>query len=170
MKGLLKKLRPGQSTSLLLLIGLLIVLVLSRVKRLSSKTAMELDQLIQTTLRGAGYSETMARIVAAVSRHETGNYTSHVFKTLNNMFGMRYPRVRETTALYESRDSKYSVYSSPADSVRDMVLYLNARRYPFHVSDARALVTLMKKHGYFEDNLENYVNGVERALTKVTPI
>ena len=108
----------------------------------------------------------MARMVAAVSRHETGNYESHVFKTLNNLFGMRFPRERETTALYES-DSKYSVYSSPADSVRDMVLYLDARRYPHSFNSVRDLVTTMKSKGYFEDSLENYVQGVERALPKV---
>lgn len=127
---------------------------------------MEYDLLIQKILTGNGYSPRMARLVAAVSRHETGNYTSHVFRTLNNMFGMRFPNVRKTTALYES-DSNYSVYASPSDSVNDMVLYLNAREFPFDVSNARDLVETMKRKGYFEDSLENYLAGVERALPKV---
>jgi hypothetical protein len=152
------------------LLGLVIALFLFRAKINFSKKPMEYDQLIQQILRGAGYSPNTARIVAAVSRHETGNYTSHVFKTLNNMFGMRYPRIRETTALYESRDSKYSVYSSPADSVRDLVLYLSAGRYPFHVDNARDLVSLMKQKGYFEDSFENYLQGVERALPNVATL
>lgn len=127
---------------------------------------MEYDLLIQKILRDAGYSPNMARMIAAVARHETGNYTSNVFKTLNNFFGMRFPRERDTTALYES-DSKYSVYSSPADSVRDMVLYLDARRYPFNFNSPRPLVEMMKAKGYFEDSIENYLRGVENALPKV---
>lgn len=130
---------------------------------------MEYDLLIQKILIDSGYSPSMARMIAAVSRHETGNYTSHVFKTLNNMFGMRFPRERQTTALHES-DSKYSVYASPADSVRDMVLYLDARRYPFTFRGPADLVSFMKSKAYFEDSESNYLAGVERALPKVAQL
>ena len=130
---------------------------------------MEYDKLIQKILREQGYSANMARILAAVSRHETDNYGSHVFKTLNNMFGMRFPRIRKTTALYESA-SRYSVYSSAADSVLDMVYYLDARRFPSDVSGPRALVEMMKAKGYFEDTLDNYLRGVENALPKVASL
>jgi Mannosyl-glycoprotein endo-beta-N-acetylglucosaminidase. len=125
-----------------------------------------MDRLIQKTLIDGGYSPRMAAMIAAVSRHETGNYTSPVFKTLNNLFGMRFPRVRKTTALYES-DSQYSVYTGPLASAIDMVYYLDARRYPrdfVHVAD---LVQAMKDKGYFEDSYENYLRGVKRALPKV---
>ena len=165
MKALLKKLATGRNTSALLLAGCLMLLLLFREKRITSRT-MEYDLLIQKILTGNGYSPRMARMIAAVSRHETGNYSSAVFREFNNMFGMRFPRVRKTTATHES-DSKYSVYSSPADSVRDLVYYLDARRYPFDFATARDLVEEMKRHGYFEDDLENYVRGVERALPKV---
>ena len=164
MKALLRTLSRGANTWPLLLAGLLIAFIVFR-KKLNTST-MELDLLIQKILRESGYSPEMARLVAAVSRHETGNYTSHVFKTLNNMFGMRFPRIRQTTALYES-DSKYSVYADPSDSVRDMVLYLDARRFPADIDTAFDLVTEMKERGYFEDSFENYLRGVERALPNV---
>lgn len=164
MKGLSKILLRGASTWPLLLSGLLIAFIVFR-KRVNT-SAMEYDLLIQKILTDNGYSPNMARMIAAVSRHETGNYSSSVFKTLNNMFGMRFPRERQTTALYES-DSKYSVYTDAADSVRDMVLYLNARRYPFNFNSVRDLVETMKEKGYFEDSIDNYLQGVERALPKV---
>lgn len=130
---------------------------------------MEYDLLIQKILIDSGYSPNMARMIAAVSRHETGNYSSHVFKTLNNMFGMRFPTIRKTTAISES-DSKYSVYHSPADSVRDMVLYLDARQYPTNFNSVADLVSTMKAKGYFEDSESNYLHGVERALSKVATL
>lgn len=164
MKAYLKKLGIGQNTSALFVAGLLMLLLLFRAKKNTS--AMELDKLIQSILIDSGFSPRMALFVAAVSRHETGNYSSNVFKTLNNMFGMRFPHVRETTALYES-DSKYSVYASQADSVRDMVLYLRARQYNSDYGAVYDLVAEMKRKGYFEDSLENYLRGVERALSKV---
>lgn len=167
MKAYLKKLGIGRSTSALFVAGLLMLLLLFRAKKNTS--AMELDRLIQRILIDSGYSPNMARLVAAVSRHETDNYTSHVFQTLNNMFGMRFPHERDTTALYES-DTKYSVYASHADSVRDLVLYFRARLYPTHFDSAHGLVTAMKQKRYFEDGFENYLRGVERALPKVAAL
>ena len=148
------------------LVGLLCLLLLFR-RKVNISAQMENDLLIQKILRDNGYSANMAAMIAAVARHETGNYQSKVFKTLNNFFGMRFPRKRETTALYES-DSKYSVYADRADSVRDMVLYLDALNYPFNFHSVSGLVKAMKANGYFEDSIENYTRGVEAALEKVT--
>lgn len=127
---------------------------------------MELDLLIQKILIGNGYSPAMARYFAAVSRHETGNYDSEVLKRANNLFGMKHPTIRKTTSNGKDQ-SGYAVYSSTADSVRDLVFYLLAREYPFDVDSARDLVTLMKKKQYFEADFSEYLNGVQRALPKV---
>lgn len=124
---------------------------------------MEHDLLIQKVLTDHGYSPLMAKYFAAVSRHETGNYTSNVLKSANNLFGMKFPRIRQTTARHEDK-SGYAVYSDKADSVRDLVHYLIARDYPRHFVSARSLVSFMKDKAYFEAPLTEYINGVERAL------
>lgn len=127
---------------------------------------MENDLLIQKILIDNGYSPNLAKLFAAVSRHETGNYTSNVLKSANNLFGMKFPRIRTTNAKHEDR-SGYAVYDSRADSVRDLVFYLDAREYPDNFPTARALVSFMKSKGYFEADLSEYIAGVERALPKV---
>lgn len=127
------------------------------------------DLLIQKIIRGAGFSPEMARYFAAVSRHETGNYTSDVLERSNNLFGMKHPKIRKTVSRGADQ-SGYAVYNSPADSVHDLVLYLFAQRYPFHVGSAANLVSFMKSKNYFEADLEEYVNGVERALPKVASL
>lgn len=66
-----------------------------------------------------------------------------------------------------TNDSQYADYASYADSVRDLALYLDARGYPFSFNSARDLVTYMQSKGYFTAPLEEYVNGVERALPNV---
>lgn len=128
---------------------------------------MEYDLLIQKILRGEGYSPETALLFAAVSRHETGNYRSGVFKRDNNMFGMKNPTLRQTTSINED-SSGYAVYSTPANSVRDLALYLDALDYSRHYGTASDLVTAMKEKGYFEADFAEYLGGVERALKKVS--
>src|SRR5690606_31545786 len=87
-----KKLFPGASTSLLLLVGLLIAFLSSRKGKNTS--AMEYDLLIQKIIAGNGFSPRMARMIAAVARHETGNYTSALFRKHKNFFGMKAAKIR----------------------------------------------------------------------------
>ena len=60
-------------------------------------------------------------IVIRQARLETGNYTSELFWCANNVFGMKFPRVRETTAtgIYK-RHARYKHWS---DAVRDYRLW-----------------------------------------------
>lgn len=51
---------------------------------------------------------------------ESGTFTSNMFKTKNNMFGMKVPGRRETTAINKKG---YAAYSSWFDCVRDYKLY-----------------------------------------------
>jgi len=60
-------------------------------------------------------------IVLAQAKLESGHFTSIVFKENNNLFGMRMPKVRETTAIGENR--RYSVYKNWRDSVEDYKLW-----------------------------------------------
>lgn len=79
---------------------------------------------------------------------------------------MKHPVQRSTTS--NGADvSGYAMYSTISDSVTDLALYLNAREYPYHFDTARNLVTYMKRKGYFEADLSEYINGVERALPNV---
>ena len=52
---------------------------------------------------------------------ETGGFTSKIFLENHNLFGMKLPYKRKTTALGKKRGHAY--YSNWVDSVRDMILY-----------------------------------------------
>ena len=54
---------------------------------------------------------------------ETGFFTSEVFLENNNLFGMKLPRVRRTTAIGENRG--HAVYETWMDSVDDYILWYN---------------------------------------------
>jgi hypothetical protein len=154
---------------LLLLAGALAAFMIFRKKK--NFSAMEFDLLIQKIIRGNGYSAHMARMIAAVARHESANFTSPLFTAHKNFFGMRPATQRRHAQDYqtphEDPKKRYAGFDNHAHSVVDMALYLDARNYPYNFPSVRALVEMMKAKGYFEDNVENYIKGVERALPNV---
>ena len=60
-------------------------------------------------------------IVLAQAILESGYMTSQIFIENNNLFGMRFPERRETTAISENKG--YSVYDCWTDSVKDYKLF-----------------------------------------------
>jgi uncharacterized FlgJ-related protein len=56
-------------------------------------------------------------IVLKQAKLETGNYTSELFWVANNLFGMRYPHYRETTAITEYK--WHAKYLHWTDAVKD---------------------------------------------------
>lgn len=60
-------------------------------------------------------------IVMAQAIIESGTFTSSIFKKNNNMFGMRMPRTRSTTAIGERNGFAY--YNTWKDCVYDYALY-----------------------------------------------
>ena len=124
------------------------------------------DSLIQTTLIEAGYSPGMAKYWAAVSRFETADYKSNLFKTANNLFGMKFPKDRDTTA-QDSTSTGFASYASLKDSANDLVLYLKDFRYPTNFSNLRDMIWFMRKKGYFTDYFSAYYSGVDSKLKSV---
>jgi len=60
-------------------------------------------------------------IVFAQAVLESGHFKSFIFRTNNNLFGMRYPKVRETLAT--GAKSGYAVFSDWQSSVKDYKLW-----------------------------------------------
>lgn len=60
-------------------------------------------------------------IIMAQAKLESANFRSYVFRKNNNMFGMRFPRKRETVAIKDL--GGYSYYESWMHSIIDLRLY-----------------------------------------------
>lgn len=60
-------------------------------------------------------------IILAQAKLESGNFRSYVFRKNNNMFGMRFPRKRETVAIKDL--GGYSYYETWMHSIIDIRLY-----------------------------------------------
>jgi uncharacterized FlgJ-related protein len=64
-------------------------------------------------------------IVFAQALLETGEFTSKLFKTHNNLFGMKIPKQRETLAINYKSNKGYAKFNHWTISVEDYALFQN---------------------------------------------
>lgn len=103
----------------------------------------------------------MNRIIEAQARHESGNYTSPLYRRNNNMFGMRHARgSRAATQLgYEVETDKYRVYRSSRESIRDMIDWLQNQNFPVFpdtVKGALDYAAELRRRGFYTAPLGEY--------------
>jgi len=85
-------------------------------------------------------------IVYAQAVLETGEFRSTIFKENNNLFGMKYPLVRPTTAQYINRG--HAAYNHWSDSVDDYILWYN---FMTRNKQYTNYLTFLTSLGYAED-------------------
>jgi uncharacterized FlgJ-related protein len=76
---------------------------------------------VWNTIQSAGIKH--ADIVFAQAILESGHFKSKLVKTNNNLFGMKLPKIRETTAI--GSKNKYATYKHWMNSVQDYKMYQN---------------------------------------------
>ncbi len=86
--------------------------------------------------------------VFAQGRLETGNFTSILCLQHNNLFGMRKPLRRQTTALGKT-DNNYAAYATWYDCVKDVTLF--QQWYLERGRDMSNYFEFLKEIGYAED-------------------
>ena len=142
---------------------LLAWLYLNKLKTMNPRTKInsinETGLKVFELLKSEGFNVDTAKFITAQAAHETGNFTSKIFKENNNLFGMKLPKVRKTTATGE----KYShaVYKNIEDSIKDFKMYFRARSFMQIYPSIPSYVAALVKRNYFEASPEEYTKGVE---------
>lgn len=114
----------------------------------------------------AGYGRTMARGWATVSRVETADYSSNLYKTYNNMFGMKQPQVRKTLST-GATPSGFASFNSRESSIDDLILYLQYFNYPKDFVTLSSQIKYMKSKGYFEEGMNSYLTLAKDARDRL---
>ena len=104
------------------------------------------------------YPET-AEMIVAQAAHESGNFTSDIYRFQNNPLGMKLAVQRRTTATGEARG--HAVYMSVKSAVEDYWLYYLARQYPLFWLNIDTFVRALKAKGYFKADVEVYLKAVK---------
>jgi uncharacterized FlgJ-related protein len=96
-------------------------------------------------------------VVLAQARLETGNFTSKVFRENNNLFGMKLPRVRNTTAIGEQ--NSHADYASWRQSIIDYKLWQD--NMIAGIKSKKQYLNYLSKN-YAED--KKYINKLKQML------
>jgi len=107
-----------------------------------------------------GFFPETAQMITAQAAHESGNFTSPIFIHNNNPFGMRLAQTRMTTAIGEYKG--YAVYSDLDNAAKDYWLYYTAQKFPLTWNDTDTFVESLKKHNYFEADIDEYKTAVKK--------
>jgi hypothetical protein len=112
--------------------------------------------------------EQLHRLVTAQAMHETAIFESDVLMKNKNYFGMNMPSKRPTTAT--GKVGGYANYDTRLDSARDYAMYYKYVGYPDTFKDVKSFVSALKEKAYFEDNLTNYMAGVNSHYKKLSSL
>ena len=118
---------------------------------------------ISRILKAQGLEPSMIKLLQAQAIHETGNFTSRLFKENNNVFGMKIPQQRQTLNIAPG-NQQFSRFASIDDSIKDMLLYLDHFRIPLDQEDPFRYAQILKDKNYYEDPVEVYFKGLVNGL------
>ena len=113
----------------------------------------ELNVYKQLVKIGVAYPD----VVLAQAKIETGNFTSKIFKENNNMFGMKLPERRQTTAVGESRN--HAKYTNWIQSIRDYKLWQDQM---IHKAPTKHAYLAYLKRNYAQD--KNYIKKIKQLI------
>lgn len=128
---------------------------------------MNYEQRIYITAISEGMPKSLALLIVAQSKHESGNYTSNVFKTCNNLFGYKWVGQKGASQGIKSTEGDfYARYASVEDSVRELTNWIKRRlkekKFPAldTITNAVQYATALKACGYYGDSPSHYVAGL----------
>jgi uncharacterized FlgJ-related protein len=96
-------------------------------------------------------------VVLAQAKIETGNFTSKIFRENNNMFGMKLPYRRKTTAVGENRN--HAKYTDWIQSIKDYKLWQDTM---IHRAPTKSAYLAYLKRNYAQD--KNYINKIKKII------
>jgi flagellum-specific peptidoglycan hydrolase FlgJ len=107
--------------------------------------------------------------IEAQAKHETGNFKSVVYNSMRNLFGMKHPTHRPSVGvkgMAASDGGNYQKYSSDAESVHDLLLWMDYTKFPTQVKDSAEYAEQLKARGYFTAGLTEYKNALIHWIKK----
>jgi uncharacterized FlgJ-related protein len=134
-----------------------------------------LDEVIYSEVINSNYPDTLARLIVAQAKHETGNYTSNVFKSNKNLFGYK----RYAGSPFQSGDgnmspegNNYAQYSSYKNSIQELLAWLRRRQNEgkliiSQLTSPSIYANALKKSGYYGASESEYYNALKYYLSKL---
>jgi uncharacterized FlgJ-related protein len=140
---------------LYLVLLVLFIITYLMLKSLKKKT---IQAKIIDTLVNNGINPITASFVFCQAAHETGNFTSPLFFSNNNCFGMKPPR---EYVIAVGEKFGYADYNSIEDSAIAMSMWLQSHGLSGGLQTIDQYVNSLHDKSYFEASLQEYMSGVK---------
>jgi hypothetical protein len=153
---------PGRSLLNVVKLGMLFAVALIAYIFLKKKITMDKGTEIYNILLASGLNLTLSRFALAQAAHETNGFTSIIFMSNNNAFGMKYAgQVNSTGA-----KNGYANYKTVNNSVADFVAWYSRHRasifsLPLYINSLSSYVRFLKNASYFEADESEYLAGCQ---------
>jgi hypothetical protein len=138
---------------IVLLIFLLHQLMTRKVKIAVANVPTNLLAALQKAMTNSPYRPHLDTWLA-ISKMETAGWTSSQYRMANNPWGMRPAKERQHSQdgiFSTSSNGDFAMYNSLDRAASDIVLYMQARRYPTMATDLLTFIEFMKSKTYFTE-------------------
>jgi len=133
------------------------------------------EQIIYSTVTGAGYTPTLANIIISQAKFETGDFTNTAFTKYKNAFGYKYvpgARYQSGKGNESSEGDYYAAYDSLENSTKEIIAWLQRRQNEGKLTISllttpEAYAAALKSCGYFGGTLSAYINGLKHYLSMI---
>lgn len=149
---------------LLGIIGLLIILLLTLSKLIKKRKAGLWNRIV---IKFSKY-RSLEKYIIAQARFETADFTSKVYNTDYNMFGMKGATKRKQLGepgLVASDGGRYQHYKNDTQSLRDLFLYFDYVKFPITVGGTEQYSSELKTRGYYTADQQTYTNGLNQYVS-----
>lgn len=116
-----------------------------------------------------GLDTIMAKLIVAQARHESGKFSSKLYRKGNNAFGMMRCK-RDTLALssmHAENRPGYAMYATLENSTIAVLNLLSRKGCKFNFKSPGAYANWLKSVGYYEDSVQNYSNSLRVHYNKL---
>jgi hypothetical protein len=151
-------LMPARSLLNYLKLATLFVIALLVYKFLKKKITLNKGIEIYNILLASGLNETLSKFATAQSAHETAGFTSAIFDSNNNAFGMKW--AGQVNAL--GIKNGYANYNTINSSCADFIAWYTRHRssllsFPLYINSIESYVRFLKNNDYFEASEAEYL-------------
>jgi len=155
---------------LAMLLGIVLLILNFLKKQITYSKPSNMEILLYNYFIAFGFTPLLARCFVAQAAHETADFTSTIFKTNNNICGMKYAGQQFATG----EKNGYANYLNIQQSAQDLAQWYNKRRnklfsLPLTINSIDDYVSFLKNGNYFEDTISNYLRGCKFFYNKYFP-
>ena len=105
--------------------------------------------------------------IVAQARHESANFSSYVYRTDNNPFGIKWYSDKVsmgTKGVKASDGGNYTHFENDTVAFKALLAWLRRHKIPTNLTTVDQYAQALRDEGYYTDSVSNYASALRRWL------